>query len=200
MIEYISGEATELTPAYTTVEAHGVGYGLNISLNTYDALRGQRSVKLYVYESVRDDAYILYGFATREERTVFSLLIGVSGVGPGTARMLLSSMSLPELCDTIATGNERLLRSVKGIGTKTAQRIILDLRDKIGTLGMSAATPSGGAPAAPINSEVRDEAVSALTMLGFSPAPTQKVVSQILAEHPDMPVETVVKTALKQIK
>ena len=208
MIEYIKGELTELTPALATVEAAGVGYGLNISLTTYSALQGsqhpapggQHLVKLYVYEAIREDAYVLYGFVSKKEREMFELLITVSGVGTNTARMMLSSMSVPELCAAISRGDERLIKGIKGIGKMTAQRIIVDLRDKIVALGIADEIPAGGSVAAPVNSAVKDEAVSALTMLGFSPAPTQKVVLQILQAQPDLPVEQVVKQALKQIK
>ena len=206
MIEYIKGELTELTPALATVEAAGVGYGLNISLNTYSALQGQgaggkeRVVKLYVYEAIREDAHVLYGFFNKKEREMFELLITVSGVGANTARMMLSGMSVAELCNAISTGNARLIQSIKGIGKMTAQRIIVDLRDKIVALGIADEIPAGGSVAAPVNNAVRDEAVAALTMLGFSPAPTQKVVVQILQGQPTLPVEQVVKLALKQIK
>ena len=200
MIEYIKGELTELTPALATVETAGVGYGLNISLNTYSAIQGKKDVKLYVYESIREDAYVLYGFVSKKEREMFELLISVSGVGPNTARMMLSSMSVAELCNAISTGNERLVKGIKGIGKMTAQRIIVDLRDKIVALGIADEIPAGGTMAAPVNNAVKDEAVSALTMLGFAPAPTQKVVVAILTEQPDLPVEQVVKLALKQIK
>ena len=208
MIEYIKGELTELTPALATVEAGGVGYGLNISLNTYSALqkeergerREERMVKLYVYEAIREDAHVLYGFFNKKEREMFELLITVSGVGANTARMMLSGMSVSELCNAISTGNARLIQGIKGIGKMTAQRIIVDLRDKIVALGIADEIPAGGTMAAPVNNAVRDEAVAALTMLGFSPAPTQKVVVQILQEQPTLPVEQVVKLALKQIK
>ncbi len=200
MIEYIKGELTELTPALATVEAGGIGYGLNISLNTYTAIQGKHDVKLYVYEAIREDAHVLYGFAGKKERELFELLISVSGVGTNTARMVLSSMSLSELCDSISTGNERMIKAVKGIGLKTAQRIIVDLRDKIVALGITGEIPAGGSIAAPIDTQVKDEAVGALTMLGFAPAPSQKVVLQILEENPSAPVEVVVKMALKQIK
>jgi Holliday junction DNA helicase RuvA len=200
MIEYIKGELTELTPALATVEAAGVGYGLNISLNTYSAIQGKKDAKLYVYESIREDAHVLYGFVSKKEREMFELLISVSGVGPNTARMMLSSMSVAELCNAISTGNERLVKGIKGIGKMTAQRIIVDLRDKIVALGIADEIPAGGTMAAPVNNAVKDEAVSALTMLGFAPAPTQKVVVAILTEQPDLPVEQVVKLALKQIK
>jgi Holliday junction DNA helicase RuvA len=191
---------TELTPALATVEAAGVGYGLNISLNTFSAIQGKKEVKLYVYEAIREDAYVLYGFVNKREREMFELLITVNGVGANTARMMLSGMSVPELCNAISTGNARLIQSVKGIGKMTAQRIIVDLRDKIVALGIAEEIPAGGQVQAPVNNQVKDEAVSALTMLGFAPAPTQKVVLQILQEQPDAPVETVVKLALKQIK
>ncbi len=200
MIEYVKGELTELTPAMAVVEAGGVGYGLNISLNTYTAIQGKKETKLFVYEAVREDAYVLFGFSTRQERDLFLLLISVSGVGANTARMILSSMSASELCDYISTGNEKVLKGIKGIGLKTAQRIIVDLRDKIVTLGITNEIPTGGSMSAPVNNAVRDEAVSALSMLGFAPAPSQKVVVNILKDNPEAPVETVVKLALKQIK
>ena len=200
MIEYIKGELTELTPALATIEAGGVGYGLSISLNTYTSIQGKKEAKLYVYEAIREDAYVLYGFASKREREMFQLLITVSGVGPNTARMMLSSMSVNELCNSISTGNAKLIQSIKGIGKMTAQRIIVDLRDKIVALGIADEIPAGGTVAAPVNNAVRDEAVAALTMLGFSPAPTQKVVVAILQEQPTLPVEQVVKLALKQIK
>lgn len=200
MIEYIKGELTELSPALATIETGGVGYGLSISLNTYSAIQGKHDVKLYVYEAIREDAHVLYGFATKKERELFELLISVSGVGANTARMVLSSLSPSELCDNISTGNERMIKSVKGIGLKTAQRIIVDLRDKIVALGITGEIPVGGTVTAPVDNKVKDEAVGALTMLGFAPAPSQKVVLQILEANPDAPVEMVVKLALKQIK
>ncbi len=200
MIDYIKGELTEISPASATVEAGGVGYALNISLTTYSGIQGKKNVKLYVYESIREDAHVLYGFAGKKEREMFELLITVSGVGANTARMVLSSMSVAELCAAISTGDERLIKSIKGIGLKTAQRIIVDLKDKIMALGIADELPAGGPVAAAVDTAVRDEAVAALTMLGFSPAPTQKVVVQILKEQPDAPVEQVVKMALKQIK
>ena len=200
MIEYIKGELTELTPAMATVEAAGIGYGLNISLNTFSAIQGKKEVKLYVYEAIREDAHVLFGFVNKKEREMFLLLITVNGVGANTARMMLSGMSVSELCNAISTGNARMIQNVKGIGKMTAQRIIVDLRDKIVALGIADEIPAGGTVSAPVNNEVRDEAVSALTMLGFAPAPTQKVVMAILQEQPDLPVEQVVKLALKQIK
>ena len=200
MIEYIKGELTELTPALATVEAAGVGYALSISLNTYSAIQGKKEVKLYVYEAIREDAHSLFGFVNKKEREMFLLLISVSGVGANTARMILSSLSVSELCNAISTNNERLIKGIKGIGLKTAQRIIVDLRDKIVALGIAEEIPVGGQVSAPVNCQVKDEAVSALTMLGFAPAPSQKVVVAIMQEQPNAPVEQVVKQALKMIK
>ena len=200
MIEYIKGELSEATPAMAVIEAHGIGYALNISLNTYSAIQGKKEVKLYVYESIREDAHQLFGFVSKRERELFMLLISVSGVGANTARMILSAMSASELCNCISPGNERMMKTIKGIGLKTAQRIIVDLRDKIVTLGIAEEIPVGGSIAAPVNNVVKDEAVGALTMLGFAPAPSQKVVLDILSQHPDAPVEEVVKMALKLIK
>ncbi|KIP62564.1 MAG: Holliday junction branch migration protein RuvA [Prevotella pectinovora] len=201
MIEYVRGELAELTPAYAVVEAHGVGYGLSISLNTYSGIQNKKEVKLYVVESIREDAYALFGFSTKQEREMFLLLITVSGVGANTARMILSAMSPAELCNVISSGNEKMLKTVKGIGLRTAQRIIVDLRDKIAVEGIADQMPAAGvAAASAMNNEVRDEAIGALTMLGFSPAPSAKVVSAILTDNPQLPVEQVVKLALKQIK
>ena len=200
MIEYIKGELTDLTPAFATIEVAGIGYGLNISLNTFSAIQGKKEVKLYVYEAIREDAHQLFGFVNKKEREMFLLLITVNGVGANTARMMLSGMSVAELCKAISTGNARLIQNVKGIGKMTAQRIIVDLRDKIVALGIADEIPAGGTIAVPVNNAVKDEAVSALTMLGFAPAPSQKVVLQILQQQPDAPVEQVVKLALKQIK
>ena len=148
----------------------------------------------------RDDSFTLFGFATKQERELYRLLITVSGVGGNTARMILSSMSPAELCNVISTGNDKMLKTVKGIGLKTAQRIILDLKDKIVSLGIADELPANGGNVAMVNSDIKDEAVSALTMLGFSPAPSTKVVVDILKAQPDLPVEQVVKLALKQIK
>lgn len=205
MIEYIRGELTELTPALAVVEAGGVGYALNISLNTYGAIQGKKDVKLYVHEALttggRDDSFVLYGFFNKQERALYQQLITVSGVGANTARMILSSLTPAELCNAISNADERLLKGVKGIGLKTAQRIIVDLKDKILSLGIDEGQGTiGKEQGLSANNEVRDEAVAALTMLGFSPAPTAKVVVQILTEEPDLPVEQVVKAALKRIK
>ena len=136
MIEYIKGELTDSTPALVVIEAAGVGFGLNVSLNTYTAVQGRKEVKLYVHESIREDAHELFGFATRKERDLFRLLLSVKGVGANTARMILSAMSPAGLCNHISTGNERLIKTIKGIGAKTAQLIIVDLRDKIVSLGI----------------------------------------------------------------
>ena len=200
MIDYIKGELTDLSPAFATIEVAGIGYGLNISLNTFSAIQGKKEVKLYVYEAIREDAHVLFGFLSKKEREMFLLLITVNGVGANTARMMLSGMSVAELCSAISTGNARQIQNVKGIGKMTAQRIIVDLRDKIVALGIADEIPAGGSIVVPVNNAVKDEAVSALTMLGFAPAPSQKVVLQILQQQPDAPVETVVKLALKQIK
>ena len=205
MIEYIKGELTELTPALAVVEAAGVGYALNISLTTYSGIQGKKEVKLYVHEAImtggRDDSFTLYGFAGKQERTLYRLLITVSGVGANTARMMLSSMSPAELCNAIANGDDKMIKSVKGIGLKTAQRIIVDLKDKIMAAGIADELHVGsGKVDAIVNNAVKDEAVAALTMLGFSPAPTAKVVVAILEKQADLPVEQVVKEALKQLK
>ena len=201
MIEYIRGEIAELSPATAVIDCNGVGYAANISLNTYSAIQGKKNCKLYIYEAIREDAYVLYGFADRQERELFLLLISVSGIGGNTARMILSALSPAELVNVISSENANMLKTVKGIGLKTAQRVIVDLKDKIKTMSVTA---SGGVatsgmllPAA--NAQVMEEAVAALTMLGFAAAPSQKVVVTILKEEPDAPVEKVIKWALKRL-
>ena len=198
MIEYIRGELAEITPALAVIDCNGVGYGIHISLNTYSAIQGKKSVKLYIYEAIREDAHVLFGFSTKQERELFLLLISVSGIGGNTARMILSALSPSELCNVISSGNEKLLKGVKGIGLKTAQRIIVDLKDKIAATGVE--TVSGSATTlSPANTEVHDEAIAALTMLGFAQAPSQKVVTAILKEEPGLTVEKVIKLALKRL-
>lgn len=197
MIEYLKGELAEVSPAMAVIDCNGVGYGINISLNTYSAIQGKKAVKLYIYEAIREDAYVLYGFSTKQERELFLLLISVSGIGGNTARMILSALSPAELCNVISSGNDKLLKGVKGIGLKTAQRIIVDLKDKIANVGVES-TGKELFPQA-IHSEVHEEAVAALTMLGFPAAPSQKVVSAILKEEADLPVEKVIKLALKRL-
>lgn len=201
MINYLKGKLTELLPAQATVECGGVGYALSISLNTYSAIQGKEEVLLYVYEAIREDAWTLYGFVTKQERELFLLLISVSGIGGNTARTMLSSFSAPELASLILDGNEKMLKTVKGLGAKTAQRIIVELRDKVASLGMETAELSAEASASAdiSHSEVYSEAVDALKMLGFSPAPAAKVVKAILKDEPSAPVEKVIKMALKML-
>ena len=195
-----------MQPAQAVVEAYGVGYALSISLNTYTAIQGKKDVRLFVHEAIvtggRDDSVTLYGFSTKQERELYRMLISVSGVGANTARMILSSLSPAELCNVIANADEKMLKGVKGIGLKTAQRIIVDLKDKIMASGIAdelhVSSQAGDAPT--VDVAIKDEAVSALTMLGFSPAPSAKVVVKIMTEQPGLPVEQVVKLALKQIK
>ena len=204
MIEYIKGELVELTPAQAIIETGGVGYALSISLNTYTALQGQKTAKLLVHEALvaggRDDSYTLYAFSTQQERQLYRLLISVSGVGSNSARMILSAMSTAELCNVISAGNDRMLKTVKGIGAKTAQRIIVDLKDKILASGIAQELPATAGVGDSVDNNVKEEAVGALTMLGFAPAASAKVVVEILTEQPQLPVEQVVKIALKRIK
>ena len=199
MITYIRGIIDELTPTHAILEAHGVGYLLNISLNTYTALQGKSEARLFVYESIREDAWTLFGFATKQERELFLLLISVSGVGGNTARTMLSSFSAPELASLIMDGNERMLKTVKGLGAKTAQRIIVELRDKVVSLGLEPLQPRDLTASQPQNSEVYNEAFEALKMLGFPPAPVAKTVKAILKDEPTAPVEKVIKIALKML-
>jgi len=200
MIEYIKGNIDELTPAFAIIEAAGVGYQLIISLGTYSAIQGRKEVKLYAYEVIREDAHLLYGFATKTERELFTLLIGISGVGGQMARMMLSAFTPAELGSIIRDENVGMLKKVKGIGPKVAQRVVVELKDKIAIdFGLNGATGNGGSGIAGAAREVVDEAVAALTALGFPPAAGQKVVLQIVKAEPTLAVEQVIKKALKML-
>jgi Holliday junction DNA helicase RuvA len=194
MLDYIKGEIVELTPASVVIEAGGLGYIAHLSLNTYSALTGLKETKLYVYEAIREDAHQLFGFSDKRERDLFLLLISVSGVGANTARMVLSSIAFYELEGIIASGNSSTLKTVKGIGNKTAERIILDLKDKV-KVGGAANSQASFAPL----SEVANEAIAALVMLGFNQPASQKVVNKITKENPGLTVEQLIKNALKML-
>jgi len=193
MIEYLKGEIVELSPARMVMECGGVGYELNISLTTFSAYNGQKQGKIYVFEVIREDAHLLFGFSGKEERELFLLLTSVSGVGPNTARMILSSLPPSELVQTIATNNEAALKAVKGIGLKTAQRILVDLKNKVKVQGVVTEMIASGAG----NGQVAEEAVAALVMLGFQKAASQKAVTSILRASPSIEVEKVIKEALR---
>lgn len=193
MIDYISGNIAELTPTTAVIDCSGIGYEINISLIDYTAIQNIPKVKLYIHEAIREDAHLLYGFTTRRGRELFRLLIGVSGVGPNTARLILSAMSVDDLEQTISSGNDSMLKSVKGIGSKTAQRIIVDLKDKI-KVGEHTLLSQSLA-----SSEVFDEALMALTMLGFTSQQSQKVLKKLFADNPNINVENAIKQALKML-
>jgi Holliday junction DNA helicase RuvA len=195
MLEYIKGNVSELTPTYAVLEANQVGYFIHISLNTYASLEGVGAATLYIYEAIREDAYTLYGFMDKAERQLFALLVSVSGIGPNTARMILSSFSVPELENIIVSDNVNQLKGVKGIGLKTAQRVIIDLKDKVQkNPGIQGADIFGNK----INTN-RDEALSALVMLGFNPAASAKVIDKIVVESPGLSLEKIIKEALKRM-
>ena len=194
MFDYIKGTVTELNPASVIVETGGLGYLAHISLNTYSALGGKNDVKLYVYEVIREDAHLLFGFFDTQERNLFLHLISVSGVGPNTARMVLSSLSSPELEAVISGGNVNALKMIKGIGAKTAERIIIDLKDKVKMSGEQVT----GRAATPVNPKAQ-EAIAALSMLGFNLAASQKVIQKVEKENPQFTVEEMIKVALKSL-
>lgn len=193
MIEYISGKIAELTPTYAVIDNHGIGYELNISLTTYSELENKSEIKLLAHEVIREDAHIIFGFATKNERELFRLLIGVSGVGANTARMILSSITPPELEQVITSGDDKRLKGVKGVGVKTAQRIIVDLKDKIKPSDITLSLQPG-LPA--IGGEVYEEALAALTALGFPRPQSQKVLRRIFDADPTVKVEAAIKQAL----
>ncbi len=196
MIEYVKGDIASLTPTEVVVETTGgVGYLLNISVNSFTAINtsGSKSVRLYVHEVIREDAITLYGFFDLQEREIFRQLIGVSGVGASIARMILSSIAPAELQQVIVSGDARRLKTVKGIGGKTAERIIVDLKDKIKGVD---ATLLGKIEK---TSEIFDEAMAALVMLGFPKPQTQKVLTKIFDAEPDIKVEVAIKKALSMM-
>ncbi len=193
MLEYIKGHIIEASPAHCIVENNGMGYFINISVNTYTKLQNQKEIQLYLYEHIREDAHQLYGFYETTERNIFTHLISVSGIGSNTARMMLSSMSPGEIHDAIVTGNVNVLKGIKGIGAKTAQRIIVDLTDKLGK------EPVDQKIFAEPNNTIKDEALSALVMLGFVKGSAQKVIDKILVAEPGAKVEEVIKKALKML-
>jgi len=194
MIDYISGNITELTPAYAVIETAGIGYNIQITLPVYSQLVNSEKAKVYIYEAIREDAHILYGFITQTERQLFLLLISVSGVGANTARMIMSAYSAAEIQEMIATANVAALNAVKGIGAKTAQRLIVDLKDKIMKVSASGNNQVSMFQTA---NPVKDEAVSALVMLGFAQGVSQKAVEQILKNDASIKLETLIKLALK---
>ena len=193
MIEYISGSIAELTPTYVIVDNHGIGYEMNISLTTFSELENKKDVRLLAHEVIREDAHVLFGFSTARERALFRLLIGVSGVGANTARMLLSSASPAELEMVITSGDVKRLKAVKGVGAKTAERVIVDLRDKIKPAGDTLVLEHTPA------SEAFDEALAALTMLGFAKPQSQKVLTKLFADDPSLKVEKAIKKALTML-
>ena len=196
MTEYIKGEIAEITPALAVIDCNGIGYAINISLNTYSAIQGKPNIKLYIYEAIREDAHVLYGFSTKQERELFLLLISVSGIGGNTARMILSALSPAELCNVISSGNDKLLKSVKGIGLKTAQRIIVDLKDKIAKGGEDT---TAALFAQETSSAILEEALAALVMLGFAKAAADKAVKAVYKENPEYTLEQLIKFSLKRL-
>jgi Holliday junction DNA helicase RuvA len=193
MYEFIRGTISEISPANIVVETSGIGYYVNISLNTYSKLNGKKDAKLLLHQVVREDAHILYGFSDKGERDLFRNLISVNGVGASTAIMMLSSLNPDELVSAVTTENVAVLKGVKGIGAKTAQRIIIDLKDKLGKLSESSQISLSA------DNTIRNEALSALVMLGFVKRDTEKVVTKILQEQPESTVESVIKQALKRL-
>lgn len=193
MYEFITGKITEITPTYVVVECNGIGYLINISLSTYTQIQARKEIKLLLHLIVREDAHLLYGFSDRLERDIFRLLISVSGIGANIARMMLSSLTPAEIQQAILNNDVSLLTSIKGVGTKSAQRIILDLKDKLSR------ETAGEEIFAIKDNRIKDEALSALVMLGFSKSAVEKSIHKILSENKDIVVEDLIKRALKSL-
>lgn len=193
MYEYIKGAVAALKPSHIIVEANSVGYFVHISLHTYTEIQGKETIKIYVHQVVREDAHLLYGFSTESERELFRMLISVSGIGSNTAIMMFSSLSPDEVRNAILNENINLLKSIKGIGIKTAQRVIIDLKDKVGK------TPASEQIISSTDNTLRNEALSALIMLGFAKKPAEKELDRILTANPKQSVESVIKQALKSL-
>jgi Holliday junction DNA helicase RuvA len=193
MIDYIKGDISQITPTFLIMETGGIGYMVNISLTTFSKLETQKTFKVLVHEVIREDSHQLFGFADNEERDIFRLLISVSGVGANTARMMLSSLNPGEIEKAILGSDSNLLKSVKGIGLKTAQRIIIDLKDKLGK------HTGGGEIFTFADNTKRDEALSALVMLGFVKSAVSKVLDKIVREEKNLSVEDMIKRALKNL-
>ena len=193
MFEYIKGSVAELKPSHVILEANSVGYFIAISLNSYTRMNGLTNVKLFIHQVIREDAHLLYGFVSESERELFRMLISVSGIGSNTAIMMLSSLSTDEIRTAILNENINLLKSIKGIGIKTAQRVIIDLKDKVGK------SPASEQIVASADNTLRNEALSALIMLGFAKKPVEKELDKILAAQPNLTVESVIKLALKNL-
>jgi holliday junction DNA helicase RuvA len=193
MIDYIKGIITAINPASVSIETGGIGYSVNISLNTFSSINGMKECKILIHQVIREDAHLLFGFAGEEERNIFRHLISVSGIGANTARMMLSSLNPGEIVNAIIESDVNLLKGVKGIGLKTAQRIIVDLKDKVGKHA------SPGEIFAFEGNTTREEALSALVMLGFARSVVLKVLDKLIREEKDLTVEDLIKRALKNL-
>jgi len=193
MIDYIKGRIKEISPAHVVLENTGIGYLINISVNTYSKLSGKEETLIFIYELIREDAHQLYGFIDKKERDIFLYLISVNGVGANTARVMLSSLAPDEIASAILLNDVVLLKSVKGIGAKTAERIIVDLRDKVSKSSSEAEIIT------PLDNTIKDESLSALVMLGFPKAKVEKIIHSILQQNNKLSVEELIKEALKRI-
>ena len=195
MIDYIKGQITELSPTEVIIETYGIGYRILISLQTYEGLNGKKDAKVYIHHYLREDEELYYGFASKDERELFRLLIGVSGIGASTARMMLSSLTSEEIRNAILAEDINKIKSIKGIGLKSAQRLILELKDKV----VKGAGADNSVLFSPASNSTAEEATTALVMLGFTKANVNKAVAAVLKEHPNATLEEIIKLGLKRL-
>ena len=195
MIDYIKGQITELSPTEVILETYGIGYRILISLQTYEGLNGKKDATVYIHHYLREDEELYYGFASKDERELFRLLIGVSGIGASTARMMLSSLTSEEIRNAILAEDINKIKSIKGIGLKSAQRLILELKDKV----VKGAGADNSVLFSPASNSTAEEATTALVMLGFTKANVNKAVAAVLKEHPNATLEEIIKLGLKRL-
>lgn len=200
MYDYIIGKVVDISPTVVVLDNNGIGYSINISLQTFSALASKEETKIYIHQyMIRDELPVFYGFYSKAERDMFKLLVGVSGVGGNTARMILSTFTISDLVSIISSGGSAMLKTVKGLGAKTSEKVIVELRDKVSNVDTESVSGGGVQQVSEINNELYEEAVSALTMLGFAKASSSRVVKSLISDNPNYKVEDIIRLSLKKM-